>query len=437
MDKFYNQIDDIIMNGNYESSFLSVQLNSEIDNQLYDYQFMQVQSMINCINKYNIVLDTSDTGTGKTYCAMAVCNQLGLTPIVLCPKTIITKWKKVAMLFNVEPLFICNYESIKKGKYYENNNRVKCPYIEYIDEQYFWNLPNGNHIFIFDEVHYCRNKQSLNGKLLISTYDYPKMLLSATIIDSIKTFELITYMLKWCEFSQMRSYLSAETNKMKSLKYLKNKLYPEYATRISIKELGDRFPKNNIIIETFDGKKNYLIDEQYENHLVEILKKRQQIEQYKTNIIVELTKQYLENHFSVVIFVNFKKTLQQLCELLKTKCSIHGDQTMRLRHKNILKFQKNKERIIICNINAGGQSIDLHDTDGKYPRVSIISPGLSATQLIQALGRIHRVESKSPATQIIVYCSNTIEEQICNKLQNKIHDLENLNDDDLYQTIIV
>lgn len=51
---------------------------------------------------------------------------------------------------------------------------------------------------------------------------------------------------------------------------------------------------------------------------------------------------------SVVIFTNFKDTLNLLEEKLNVKCIIHGGQTQKQRDKAIDDFQANKEKIIIC-----------------------------------------------------------------------------------------
>jgi superfamily II DNA or RNA helicase len=49
--------------------------------QLLEYQKSHVDKLIKSLNKYNIAIDASDTGTGKTYCALACAKQLGLKPL--------------------------------------------------------------------------------------------------------------------------------------------------------------------------------------------------------------------------------------------------------------------------------------------------------------------------------------------------------------------
>lgn len=453
------KLKQILNNADYDCSILNVNIDKDIQDNLLDYQILHVQNLIGAINNNNIAIDTSDTGCGKTYCALAICKQLNLEPIIICPKSIISNWRRISYKFDVRPLFICNYETLRLCKYYKLNDRIDCPYLSFKDKTFTWHNLKTNNIIIFDEVHFCKNKSTLNGRLLISSLPYKKLLLSATLIDDLKSFEIFTYLLGWCNnIKRTKKYLICETNNCKSFNYLVKKLYPKYASRISIKELGDRFPKNNIIVESYDDENNNLIDEEYkkikeyykmldekqdkinENRigklnksgiLADISFSRQKIELYKIEIIIDLISQYRENKYSIVVFVNFNKTLEMLSKLLDVKCLIHGNQTHEERIKNIKSFQKNLERIIICNIAAGGQSINLHDETGNYPRVTLIVPSFSSTQLIQALGRIHRAGSKSVATQRIIFCSGTIEEHISKRLKDKVNNLSSFNDNDL------
>lgn len=73
----------------------------------------------------------------------------------------------------------------------------------------------------------------------------------------------------------------------------------------------------------------------------------------------------------------------------------------------------------------------MHDLNGLFPRVSIISPGYSAQMIIQALGRIFRANAKTAVRQRIVFCSGTIEEDICANMKDKITNIGMLNDNDM------
>src|SRR3989338_6204247 len=214
-----------------------------------------------------------------------------------------------------------------------------------------------------------------------------------------------------------------------------------------ISELGDLFPRNCVLPDTYSMSVTVQqeIQKQYEfidfvskerknqedaasNSLVAILRARQRIEVLKVPTIKELALDHLNSGLSVVIFVNFKDTLNILATELNVDCLIHGDQTMDERDKAVEDFQSNRKTIIICNIKSGGVGISLHDTAGDHPRVSIISPTWSAQDLVQALGRIHRAEGKTPCIQKIVYCAGTIEDSVCSNLQEKLFNYMRIND---------
>jgi hypothetical protein len=86
---------------------------------------------------------------------------------------------------------------------------------------------------------------------------------------------------------------------------------------------------------------------------------------------------------------------------------------------------------MIVNLAAGNAGIGLHDLNGNHPRATIISPSYSAINLVQALGRIHRAEGKTPCIQKVMFAAGTIEERCCERVQSKLDNLDLLNDGDL------
>lgn len=454
------------------------ELDSIISDKLLTYQIDHTLNLI-YILKHNITaLDASDTGTGKTYTAVATCAQMRLKPIIICPKSVLSSWNRVCKIFDVKPLMIVNYESIRAGKYYTNGLRKKCPYIEIIENneekskniEYKWHLENeDNVIFIFDEVHKCSNLETLNGKLLYYTKNEEKytLILSATVADYPEKFKLFFYVLNFIDPGDVKlkkltydQYMSIMykwiLRDSKPMLRIHNMLYPTRATRMKIDVLGDLFPETQIIAQpyTMERKRQEQIEKEYRvianeldsikekgkkdrgNILTKILRAHQKIELLKIPTFVELTNDFIENGFSVVIFVNFTQTLETLATMLYTDCLIYGKQTSDIRDKNINKFQENKSKVIICNILAGSVGLSLHDLYGGHPRVSLISPTWSSINLIQALGRIHRAGAKSKSLQRIIYTANTIEEKIADKLQIKLRDLNSINDGDVDLTNI-
>jgi len=80
--------------------------------ELLVYQKPHVEKLIKALQKYNVAIDASDTGTGKTYCALSCAKHFGLKPLIICPKAVVTGWKRAANAFGVEIEFITNYDQI-------------------------------------------------------------------------------------------------------------------------------------------------------------------------------------------------------------------------------------------------------------------------------------------------------------------------------------
>lgn len=435
---------------------------------LLSYQINNTDNIIRNVIGNGAVLDASDTGTGKTYCSVCACATMKLRPIIVCPKAVMAIWKRVCKLFDVIPFIVVNYETLKNCKYYDSNgDRQKCPYIKYDKKtkSYLWsNLPK-DIIFIFDEVHKCASLGTYNGLLLLASKNSSPngiIIVSATIADHIESFKIFFYILNFIEKSQaveakleFKDYLNIVdkwvSRAPKPLLRVHNMLYPNRCTRMSIDVLGDLFAKNQISVEPYSMGKTAEIKIQAEydiimeameelkgkaakdrgNILVKVLRAQQKVELLKVPTFVELANEYISQNFSVVIFVNFTQTLKALADLLFTKCLIHGEQSDEERQFNIDSFQSDKDRIIICNIKAGGVGVSLHDLNGNYKRVSLISPCWSAIDLTQALGRIHRAGAKSNALQRIIYCDNTIENNMAEKLRTKLGNLQSINNGDL------
>jgi hypothetical protein len=80
----------------------------------------------------------------------------------------------------------------------------------------------------------------------------------------------------------------------------------------------------------------------------------------------------------------------------------------------------NQFRLIIANKTVGGVSINLHDTEGHFPRYTFLNPGYQINELQQAVERTDRLGSKSRATIRFVYgLSGITELSILNSLSKK------------------
>ena len=456
-------------------------MNEEITSKLLSYQLPHMLQLQESLTINDCILDASDTGTGKTYTALALCKSMKRKPFIICPKSVIPSWLAVAKHFSMDIFGIANYELLKSCKYYTNDlEKVVCPYMDKvrvpvdsvkkgkkppkkaIKEDFIFQLPHDTMV-IFDEAHRCKNYKTVTSRLLLSIKNTKCkiLLLSATITDKIPCFKPFGVVFGFYDDVKKFNVWMRRKIKMNSVRYrdstmsddeikleiIHDNIFPNRGSRMKISELGPLFPKNQVTSQEYLCKdydkvqKNYdIINEALEDlknkkmkshALGKIVRARQKIEMYKVPIFLDLAEEALNNNYSLVIFVNYIETMNMLAHHLKADCLIHGGQNMDERQSCIDDFQSNRRKIIICIMQAGGVGISLHDIHGGHPRMSLISPTWSGQDIKQALGRIHRAGSKSPAMQRIVYCAKTYETKLCTIINDKIRNIDAINDRDM------
>lgn len=444
-------------------------------NTLLPYQIKHVESLVNSIKSNNKALDASDAGTGKTFSALAVCHVLGLKPLIICPKSVLVPWIEASKVMDVKIFGIANYELIQNCKYYVNlDKRIDANFMtkfavpskkggvkqksnskaklitDYNVYSFTWKLPD-DVIVIFDEAHKCKNKGTTNSYLLMSigATNQKLLMLSATVCDNPNKFLVAGYALGlYKTLKEGKNWILSKSDiDHEAMNKIRQIIFPTYASRMKITEIGKLFPDSSVIAECFNMDCAKEIQEMYnliEEEVNRIKKKedgsqglgkiihmRHRIETLKAPTYIKLAKEYIDKGNSVAIFVNFTSTLEAISEKLNTNCKIYGEQSFDDRNKCIKDFCTDQSRVIVCNIRSGGVGVSLHDTIGTYPRVSIISPSWSAIDIIQALGRIYRANTKTIVLQKIVFCKGTIEERICENMSEKITNIGMLNDGDL------
>ena len=435
----------------------------------HDWQRNHINKLCFAINRFNVGVDASDMGTGKTIMALITAKELGLYPVVVCPKSVISSWKRWinAILGDIEPV-VYNYEKLTRGNI--------TMHIERRGDRFAWLLDKEKVLLIFDEVHKCKGEKSLNSKLLASAKrdNIKTLMLSGTACSDPRDMKAIGYALglhgyrdhwAWCLKHGCRKGwfggldFSGSPNALMRLHeeiFITGKL----GSRIKISDLPEgTFPDNQVIVESFDlgGDGTYEINEAYsimsdelerlqgviddsdmDSPLVVQLRARQRVELLKVPTFVELINNGLSEGKSVVAFVNFRDTLDAISSKLDVPVSlVMGDQNDDERDRAVDSFQgrlrryKQHSKVMLCMIQAGGVGLSLHDELGGHPRMSIISPGFSAIDLRQALGRIHRSGSKSKAVQYVVFAADTVEDDVRRAVQSKLTNLDLLNDGDL------
>ncbi len=393
---------------------------------------------------------------------------------MICPKLVIPMWKNILDKFGITPILIINYEKLCRG----NLKWLKYPDVEdrYLNTTLLF--PKGSFI-ILDEAHKCKGVTSLQSGLMIALkrQGYMTLYLSATQATSpldMRAFSFATNLTPNVEMKTYKTFCIDAGAEWKGhhgamyfdfenliaqekMKQCHNNLFnfQRIASRLTHEDMRGLFPENQIVAEPYDmGSESDNIRgiydemelelerlqercENYSHHILAVITAaRRKVEMCKVPSIVEMTEELFDEKNSVVIFVNYTDTIEALTKRLKKTYDgligyIYGEQSMKNRIQDVEDFQNDVKRIIIANIAAGGQSVSLHDLNGKYPRKSIINPSYSAINVLQSAGRIFRQGGRTPCYQRFLYAARTIEESICKKFQTKKDNIDLLNNGDL------
>lgn len=441
---------------------------------LRPWQVDAAGKLCSAINQWGAAVDGSDTGTGKTYTACAVARELDLNICVVCPKAVIKTWHKVVKRhFNLgsKLIGVINYEKLIRGRRdspiasYVLHRHKKRPTFE-------WKIPKKT-LIVWDESHKLKNWKTKNSKTCQAAIKagFPMLFCSATNATNplemravglaIKLYENAKSYYSWAyENGVYKGNWGLEFNDdPKILKSLHHQIFQQRGVRLRRDEIPN-FPKCEIIAETYnmedadalkinevyaemerelatlnkterdDQKKADQKDRELQEIVIQ-LRARQRIELIKVPLFVEMIEDAINDGFSVALFVNFTDTLNAIAARLNTTCIFDGKTPDKIRDRNVELFQEDKERVILVNIQSGGAGLSLHDLNGKYPRMSIISPTFSPVYMRQTLGRIWRDDAKTKSIQRIVCVANTVEEDVCDNVQQKLDNLDTLNDGDL------
>jgi hypothetical protein len=410
------------------------------------------------------VLDSGDTGTGKTYVALAALKALGHTPLIICPKAGIPQWKRVAGEMGADVLDVLNPEKLKTGKY---------PYVKRGTKKNEWMWSSVVKSVVFDECHRFSGIKTENAWLLAHAKRYGIICYcaSATAAESPLKMRALGFLLglhAWNNFWEWAKANGCYENPWGGLEFartfsersrvltaLHNQIFPEHGVRMRIRDIPE-FPDNEVCAEAYElsdratkeTEKAYeeaedeIQSDQKTNPLVILLRARQKAELCKVDLLADMAEDLLdEDNKSVVIFTAFRETQRMLTAALSnrlvgdTVSQIHGDQNPEERERSIQAFQLGSRRVILVMIQAGGVSISLHDTVGDRPRVALICPTYSAVEMKQALGRVHRANGKSKSMQRIIFAAGTVEAKACEAVRRKIANLDLLLDGDLSEGI--
>jgi Mimiviridae putative ATP-dependent RNA helicase len=336
---------------------------------------------------------------------------------------------------------------------------------------------------IFDEVHRCGGLDSLNSEFLIAAkrQRIRHLMLSATPAQNILQLKALGYSLdlhcldirglvesnkrgaKQKVFQGWAASYGVKRDKAfhglvwrvsaakqrETMAAIRAQIIPARGIRITTDQVPG-FPEVDIQAELIDTENEELINALYlqmesalselrgnkesdidpDHPLTKILRERQEVELCKIPSFVEIARSRMEQGFSIGLFVNFRKSLEELAERLRCPF-IDGTVTGKQRDEIIAGYQANDTRCLAMNSDASGISIGLADLDGNFPRFGLVSPPWSATTFKQLVGRFPRDGGKSKSHFRVLFAAGTVEMKMYRALKGKLDNLDALTDGDL------
>ena len=446
---------------------------------LLEPQKIHSTKLLNSLHLNGFAFDASPTGTGKTYCASWIAKNYGSSVVVICPKSVQKNWFDTLKSFGIDNPIVMTFERLVRG----NTNYYTYDMSVYLNRTNWWkslgitvNFPN-NSLVILDEVHKCKGQKSLSGECLVAIKNAGHKLLmlsasAATNVTEMKAFGYATLLHSGYGFYDFCKDNGVAFNRFglgtwdanlqkckEGMVRIHNTLFNTLgcANRMNRKDFGNIFPDNQVIADGFDlGSNTAKLQSVYnemeyelmnldessmeysEHHFAIIMKARRQSEILKVPAMVSWIEDMYDEGVSPVVFINFRETLEAIEKRLNSAkysgkiAKIVGGQTQKQRDNEIEQFQSDTKRICLVMVAAGSASVSLHDLNGNYPRHTLINPSYSAINTLQALGRCHRANGKTPVVQRFFFANGVeIEEKMRKRVNLRLSNLDNLNDGDL------
>jgi hypothetical protein len=493
-----------------------------VNEKLRPHQQEPFEALKGILARFGSGVDESGTGTGKTYVAAAVAGDSRLPTLVVHPKVAHSTWERAANHFG-ERFSQVGYELLRAGNTpfgawsggaARREEYFVCECCQRVVNLDKWEPcyvhPKGIHCLVtkskphdygqfvfhpgvkqivFDEVHRCGGRDSLNADILIAAkrQGIRVLGLSATLAASPLQMRSLGYLLdlhgldkdvilrvgagplsasrirpnfyRWASHYGCRrdprfrgwKWMLGESAQREVMLEIRNQIIPARGVRVRCEDIPG-FPACDIQAELYNIEHPEEIDRLYaevqealglldaraaedkapDSPITRILRGRQRIELLKTPIAEELGRDYLEKGFSVVFFVNFRQTIDELSKRFPDAPIVDGSpESVKQRDASVAKFQRNDCPALIVNNQAGGVCLSMQDLDGFHPRMGLVMPSFSATDMIQVCGRLPRDGGKSTAHYRFIFADSTIEKGMHRAVRAKQHNIEALNDADL------
>lgn len=428
---------------------------------LLPHQVKHAPEIARCLYANGGALDASDTGTGKAYIGAWIARTFKTAPLVICPLGVKNDWA-TAMRFMGAEAEIVNYERARGWKKKdEKYSSSQWGFEKGVGQGSQWIWRQNYELMILDESDRCNGETSLNSKMLIAAKRQARwvLMMTATPAEDPRQMKALGFALglfklpdfrywlmahgcrpsKWGGFDFMglsKNPKTAAKGKQAMLKIHDQIFNQGRGARMRKAEIPG-FPKSRVELKMIEDEtgvakeKSEELAEIFEGRDLERINAlRQELELLKVPHLVDLAEHYAKSS-RVIIFVNYKRTIEALrsdiIRLFGIAPVIDGSVTGEEREKIKRDAQANLIPCLICNSQAGGIGIGLHDPKGQVDRTDLISPCYSARILEQVFGRTVRVGAAF-SLQLLLGFAGTLEAEIASVVLAKRGNLLALND---------
>lgn len=384
--------------------------------------------------------------------------------LIIVPASIQIQWQRTLKIYGVDHLcHIISYGGLRssKGEVFMQWVTTIVNGVEVIKP--IWNPLMCPALIIIDEFQNCRNEDTAQSRAVRAIPSHIKLvMMSATFGTRVCEHRIL---LEKC--AVVSEYNSVPVTQETSHELMMNIAHPRHPTTLSPSSMrrlrkvlepysidvkGVRFKcraKSTCTLTDFsNAEMRKLYDIAYEEYLEERrktnpndpagvralwvawLKFRERAEILRAPILADMAVKSIKEGKQVIIGSNFVDTLRLIKILLVKEHDfnplkigvITGTRSKNERQKDIDAFQAGDKDVMLLMMRSGGVGLSLHHAtlDVGRPRHIILPPTWSAIDLVQALGRAHRITSCSDTTQEIIWFKGTIEERVASKVRLKL-----------------
>ena len=446
----------------------------------FSFQSQASAALVDGLRKHRGMLLQGGTGTGKTYivaqtikdslASLQESDTLGKGPfpvLWICPAATKMQTERVLSAYGISRyVMVMSYSSLTSPTtggtmFYKAHTIV---HLGKEDMAYEWNNIMLPKLVVFDECQALKNEESTRTniarsipekqvkRLFISATPYQRVCEARTVmvgVGMVSEYNALPLSQNTAP-SVMRSlatYGNPHAYSPKAMSNVKDVMEP-YTVALKNVRFKCKARTECVLVDFANDQQRQAYQNSYNEYLQELyrlrgqtghgivaarlvamLKFRQKAEEIRSPLVAARARNAVEEGSQVIIASNFKGMLRGAHLGLTNNYDVDdsrigyitGNQSAEARQRDVDAFQRGEKDYMLLTIQAGGVGISLHhEYESARPRHIILPPTWSAIDLIQCVGRSHRLTSMSNTLQEILWYRGTIEEQVAATVENKV-----------------